>query len=178
MCPQNWASPGPTPACVHTGAHLRHAHLRPCRSSVRVSKCVCFSVDSGRWLHVESQKGTPFQVGSGLWALVARCTSLLPLHLLPPREGKQRRKDTCSYAHTCSILKVENQPHLPELRRLEGGRTSEIIQSKPDYLTKTESDKSNVTQLRTRSPHTGPGCSSLWKSLLMNAWLGARPFTQ
>lgn len=85
-CLQGWALSRPTPAGVYVGAHLRQAHLQPCRSLVQVSECVCFYewtlLDGGRW---NLRKAYSFQDRSSLWALVVLlqpascpCTSWLP----------------------------------------------------------------------------------------------------
>ena len=95
------------------GAHLRHAQTPTSRSVVKVRECM--------W---KLRKEHSFQVGSSFRGPTA--ASLLPLHLLIPREGKQLGKNTCTHVLMCTILKVRNQPHSPELRKLEGGRTSEI----------------------------------------------------
>lgn len=70
-----------------------------------------------------SERHTPSRTGavSGLWW---SCCSQLPAPaLLGSQGGKTAGK---GHMHTCTILKVKNQPHSPELRRLEGGRTSKI----------------------------------------------------
>lgn len=104
--------PRAIPAWLYMDAHPRHAQTPTSRSVVKVRKWKLRKVHS-------------FQVGSSFRGPAA--ASLLPLRLLTPREGKQLGKDTFTHILMCTILKVRNQPRSPELRKLEGGRTSEII---------------------------------------------------